>query len=68
VIESLSDINPFGQNDMPCIARDETAHFHAHMTPGRREARLAEEADLRRNRGTVCNEQWLSWRPVCRAL
>jgi predicted GIY-YIG superfamily endonuclease len=40
-----------------CVRRNGGTHIHAHLTPGERSIRLAEETDLRTNFTTSCNEQ-----------
>lgn len=40
-----------------CALRNGATHIHAHTTPGLRQARLDEEADLRANYRTPCNDQ-----------
>lgn len=42
---------------MPCIKRNQATHIHAHLTPGGRNIRLAEESDLRENYDPPCNKQ-----------
>jgi hypothetical protein len=40
-----------------CVRRNGVTHIHAHLTPGGRSQRLAEETDLRSNFSTSCNNQ-----------
>ncbi len=40
-----------------CILRSGATHIHAHLTPGDRKIRLAEETDLRSNYNASCNRQ-----------
>ena len=40
---------------MPCIRQENATHIHVHVNYGRRQARRAEELDLRRNFDPPCN-------------
>jgi predicted GIY-YIG superfamily endonuclease len=40
-----------------CVRRNGVTHVHAHLTPGDRSIRLAEETDIRKNFNTPCNDQ-----------
>ena len=40
-----------------CVRQNGVTHIHAHLTPGNRSIRLAEETDIRGNYNTPCNDQ-----------